>query len=991
MPSNKPSFHTVGEEYKGFKVTKVTDLHELHCHLIELTHKPSGASIMHIENDDPENLFCLSFQTIPTTSDGVAHILEHTVLCGSKNFPVKDPFFSMQRRSLNTFMNALTGSDFTCYPAATQVPKDFYNILKVYIDAVFHPILDERSFMQEGHRLEFAIPDDPQSPLEYKGIVFNEMKGALSAPTTRLNEIMNTALFPNLTYGINSGGDPKDIPSLTHMQLCNFHKEFYHPSRCLFFFYGNMPLKDHLDFIYDNILKDVKPVTPLQPIPPQPRFKEPKRLVKTYPFAQDEEEELQSLVGFGWLTCSVLEQQDLLALSIIEIVLMDTDASPLKKALLKSGLCKQTLCYMDGEISEIPLILMLKGCRAESADAAEKLIMDTLKSIVKNGVPHTAIDNAMHQLEIHRSEITGDHAPFGLSLFMRSALMKQHGGNPENGLKIHSLFDEVRASQKKNPHYFEDLIEKYLINNPHFVRATLVPDKALAAKEVDDEKAILAAIKAKLTPKESTAIVEKAAALATFQRRQEEVGPDILPMLHLDDVPRAARDFPLQREEAGNLTVFTHDCFTNGIVYADIIFDLPDIPEEDLTYARLLTTIISQVGCNGRTYSENLEYMQANTGGVGASMTFNLQAADHNKFSPSLYLRGKALYSKADKLFTLLGEMASGVDFNDVERLKELILKQYSALHSSLNQNALKYAVNLSASGLDVASKIANKWYGMEYYWAIEKLAKNFDDHAESFVEKLNELKSLMLGVGQPHLLITCDNEMYQKIKQADFYGLKSLQTRPYKPWKGNYAVEAHPSEGRIITSPVAFIGKTLQTVSYTHPNAPALSIAAFLLENLSLHTTLREVGGAYGGGATNSPMSATFYFYSYRDPNILSSLAAFDKALVEISKGDFDDQDLEEAKLELVQAMDMPVSPGSRGDLAYGWMREGKPLAVRQAFRDRALSLTKDDVIRAIKEHIIPKMPSASTVVYAGKELLEKENAKLIAQGKTPFPLENV
>lgn len=990
MDRKSKRFNAVGQQYHNFLISRIVDIPELQCHLTELVHIPTGAYVMHIGNEDPENLFCLSFQTIPTTSNGVAHILEHTVLCGSKKFPVKDPFFAMQRRSLNTFMNALTGADFTCYPAATQVSKDFYNLLSVYIDAVFHPNLNELSFMQEGHRLEFSTPSDPSTPLEYKGIVFNEMKGALSAPTTRLHEALNEAIFPNLTYGINSGGDPKDIPSLTYQQLLDFHEEFYHPSRCLFFFYGDMPLEGHLDFINDKILNEVTPLPPIPPIPLQPRFSEPRRVVKNYPIADEGEISNQALIAFGWLTCHILEQQELLALNILEIVLMDTDASPLKMALLKSGLCKQASCYTDSEISEVPVIVSLKGCNGENADLLEKLIWETLQTIVDQGIPLTSIENAIHQLEFHRSEITGDHAPFGLSLFMRSALLKQHGGLPEDGLKIHSLFDEVRRSNVQDPSYFGNLIKKHFLNNPHFVRVVLMPDKELAAQEVAEEKAVLTAIQEKLLSAERNALVKKAEELAVFQKRQEEnVDAEILPKLTLDDVPHVPRDFPLHQETVGNLTVFSHHCFTNDIVYADLIFDLPDIAEADLCTARLLTTLVTQMGCGHRSYVQNLEFIQANIGGVGASMTFNLQATDSTKFSPSLYLRGKALHRKAPKLFNLLGEMAANIDFNDIPRLKELIQKQYVALQGGLNQNALKYAINLSASGLDIPSKISSHWYGLTYYKEIEKLAKDFDLHAHSLVDNLNRLKISMLGVGKPQMVITCDAAMYDEIKRHEFYGLQHIQTNPYKPWKGMYPLHSVPSQGRIISSPVAFIGKVMKTVSYTHNDAPALSIAAFLLENMSLHTSLREQGGAYGGGASSSPMSANFYFYSYRDPNIVSSLLSFDNAVHHLVSEGIDPQDLEEAKLEMIQGLDMPVSPGSRGDIAYGLLREGKTLAMRQAFRDRVLSLTEDDVIHAVKQHIIAQMSTACVTVFAGKNLLEKENAKLIAQNLPPLLIE--
>lgn len=991
MTSKTTHFKSVGQEYKDFKVTKITDLHELHCQLIELVHIGSGAMVMHIENDDPENLFCLSFQTVPTTSNGVAHILEHTVLCGSKKFPVKDPFFAMQRRSLNTFMNALTGSDFTCYPAATQVPKDFYNLLDVYIDAVFHPNLTELSFMQEGHRLEFADPADPNSPLEFKGIVFNEMKGALSSGGSRLNEAISQALFPDITYGINSGGDPKVIPTLTYQQLCDFHKEFYNPSRCLFFFYGNLPLDKHLDFLKDNILDEATISPRLPPIPLQPRFKQPKRIIDHYPIAADDEIEDKTLIAFGWLTCHILDQEEILALSILEIVLMETDASLLKVALLKSGLCKQASCYLDSEITEVPIVLSFKGCNAESADALESLVRRTLEGIVKEGIPLNAIDNAIHQLEFFRSEITGDQAPFGLSLFLRSALLTQHGGDAESGLQIHSLFDKVRQRNIEDPSYFGKLIKKYFLDNPHFARVVLIPDKTVAAKELEEEKAALASLKENLTPQQTQKIISKAAELTAFQKKQEEIDLDILPTLTLEDVPHSPKVFALQHESFDNLNVYHHNCFTNEIVYVDLVFELPEIAEEDLSYARLLTTLVSQMGCNGRNYVENLEYIQANTGGVGAAFSFNLRSEDSNKFAPTLNIKGKALHRKTSKLFSLLGEMVFDVNLNDRDRLKEIIYKQYIALQSTLSQSSLKYAINLSATGLDIPAKIGNYWYGLEYFWTIEKLAKDFDAQAEWLINKLNNLKEQIFGVGKPDLVITCDAGMYNEIKSHHFYGLKNLEFKTGKKWTGNYPLVPMTSQGRIIASPIAFIGKVLKTIPYIHPDAPYLGLAAGLMDNLYLHTSLREQGGAYGGGAVSNAMSATFYFYTYRDPNILNSINAFDIAVKSLLEGDFDDIDIEEAKLEMIQGLDMPASPGSRGDIAYAALREGRPLELRQAYRDRILSATREDIIKAVARHIVPQMEESATIVFAGRELLEKENSKLAVMGLNPFPLESV
>jgi presequence protease len=991
MTSQSSRLRSVGQMYHDFRVTKAIEIPELQCFLRELTHEPSGAQVMHLENDDPENLFCLSFQTLPYNSNGVAHILEHTVLCGSQKFPVKDPFFAMNRRSLNTFMNALTGADFTCYPASSQVPKDFYNLLEVYLDAVFHPILKELSFLQEGHRLEFSQPSDPKTPLEYKGIVYNEMKGALSSASARLSEALNETLFPDVTYGYNSGGDPKSIPQLTYDELKQFYQNFYHPSRCLFFFYGNMPLEDHLDFIAKKTLNHHSKIPPLPPIPLQPRFKAPIYRELSYPIAPEEDPSEKAIIAFGWLTCHILEQQDTLALNILEIILMDTDASPLKMALLRSGLCKQATSFIDIEVNEIPWGITLKGCQPNHADILEKILRETLENICKTGISLQMIENAIHQLEFYRSEITGDHAPFGLSLFMRSALLKQHGADPTEGLMIHSLFDRLRQATLKDPNYFSHLIQKYLLDNPHYTRIIMRPDPQLGEREIEAEKQLLANIKASLSCHQIQKVVDKAAELANFQKQQEEEDVDILPKVSLTDIPLSAKDYPLIEEKVGELTVFHQNVFTNDIVYADLIFNLPNLDEDDLCYLRLFTIILTQVGCGSRSYQENLEYIQGNTGGVAAGVSLNMQATNHCQLSPTFHLRGKALHRKTPKLFSLLHEMVSKARIDDLDRLKEILFKNFTAMESRLNQSALKYAINLSASPLNVASKIANDLYGLNFYWKIRDIVKDFDNQGAQVLAKLQEIQSRVTCLNNPHLVLSCYGNMYDELKAHGFYGLKDIETSPYEPWKGRFPLTPLIPQGRLIASPVAFIGKVFPTVSYTHPDAPALNIAAFLFDNLTLHAKIREQGGAYGGGAVSNPLSGNFYFYSYRDPNIVSTFKAFEEAVQNILKGNFDDSDLEEAKLEIMQGLDSPISPGSQAEVAYGWLREGRTFDVRQTFRNKLLNLTRKDIIEAVERIITKQMGQGIPVIFAGNKLLERANQELTAEGKTPLLIEGI
>ena len=983
--------NTTSEKYNDFVVIKSTEITELQCILTEVVHTPTGAQIMHIGNDDPENLFCLSFQTLPNSSNGVAHILEHTVLCGSEKFPVKDPFFAMTRRSLNTYMNALTGQDFTCYPAASQVPKDFYNLLEVYLDAVFKPNLKNFSFMQEGHRLEFSNPNDPHSLLEYKGIVYNEMKGAMSSPISRLGETLNKAMFPDITYGYNSGGDPKEIPSLTYEELLEFHQQYYHPSRCLFFFYGNLPLVKHLDFIAEHTLNSAKKTVSLPPVPLQPRFTQPRYLHSYYPISPHEQTENKSMIGVGWLTCHILEQHELLALNILEIILMDTDASPLKMALLKSGLCKSASAYIDLDVNEIPFVIVLKGCNVDNAKEIESLVKRTLTRIVTEGIPLELVENAMHQLEFFRSEITGDQAPFGLSLFMRSALLKQHSAQPEEGLMIHSLFERLRQHLLEDPLYLTNLIQKHFIDNTHFVCVVQEPSKELEAQELAEERAALDKIRESMSKDQVQSLIKQASELEAFQKSQEEVDVDILPKLTLADVPVYAKDYPLSTETIKDFQIFHHSCFTNEIVYVDLVFNLPDLKEEDLAYARLFSLLLPQMGCGDRDYVKNLEFIQANTGGINSYLSLNPQAQDYNTIFPTFSLKGKALHRKVPMLFQLLYEMSTTPNFKDESRLKEVLQKHYTALESSLAQNSLRYAINLSASGLSIPSHITNLWYGLEYFWKIKDLAQNFDERRDFLINKLLEMKDKLLAIEKPDLILSCNAKTYDELKGNNFYGLLDMPLNPNQSWQAEFQLANTPSQGRVISSPVAFISKVFQTVPYVHKYAPALTIAAFLFDNLTLHAAIREQGGAYGGGAVNNVMSGQFYFYSYRDPNIFDSLEAFDKSIQMVLKGDFDDEDLSEAKLEMIQSMDSPISPGSRADLAYEWLREGKTLEIRQAFRDKLLTLNKNDIIEAVREVIVPRWNKGTTVAFASKELLERENVLLEAAHKSPLTIENI
>lgn len=956
----------------NYQVKKRVEIEELHCTLTELVHEKSGATVLHIGIDDPENLFCLSFNTYPSSSNGVAHILEHTVLCGSQKYPISDPFFEMTRRSLNTYMNALTGADFTCYPAASQVKSDFYNLLDVYIDSVFHPLLQRESFLQEGHRLEFEERNDPHSPLTFQGIVFNEMKGALASGEARLSEAIMEGLFPDLTYAFNSGGDPKEILNLTYEELKEFHKTFYHPSRCLYFFYGDIPLEEHLDYLDKHLLHQVEKKETIPVIPKQPRFSTPRHITKQYPIAENEESEEKNFFAIGCLTCSILDQEELLALNVIDMALMGSDASPLKSTLLRSGLCKQVDSFIDNEMSEIPFVLICKGCEEGAGEKITELTRKRLLEIAKEGLPEQAIEGAIHQLELSRTEIGNGHGPFGLTLFFRSALIKQHGGNPEDGLKVHELFDHLRT-RMKDKDYLSSLILKHFIDNPHRVYLMLEPNKKLAHQEEKEEHAKLEELAQKMTAEAKAKIIEDSQTLLKIQETPKKT--DLLPKVSVSDISRKEREFDLHVEE-GALTVHHHDCFTNSFLYVDLVYNLPAIAEEDLSILRLFTKLLPQVGCGGRDYLAHLDYMMEHTGGCYCSLDLNRMDENPKQIQPTLSLHGKALCRNKDKIFGLMRDMLLSADFTDKGRLHELMMQHYEALNSSIQHNALKYAVNLAASGYGAPSKILNRWYGLDYYHAIRELFENYN--ADHLIDKLQQIQNQVLCLEFPQLVIGCENKTLQEAKSAHFYGLEELPQKPSLPWKGNYPFSSVPSQGRLIASPVGFTATLFPTTPYSHPDTPCLSIAAEIMVNHVLHKRIREQGGAYGSGASNNTVAGQFYFYAYRDPNLQSSLDAFREAVEKIASGDFDEKEIEEAKLGIFQEIDAPVPPSNRADVTYFRRKGGRTPEKRQIYRERLLDANKAQIQTAAQSHLIPGLQQETTVVFGNKDFFEKEESTL-------------
>ncbi len=533
QPGLKP-----GDRLSGYSLKRVETLAEIRSVYFELEHDRTGARHVHIQNDDHENTFSVAFKTVPTDSTGVAHILEHTVLCGSRKYPVRDPFFSMLKRSLSTFMNAFTASDWTMYPFSTQNRKDFYNLMDVYLDATFYPTLGELNFKQEGIRLEPVPAADSGQPskLVYKGVVYNEMKGAMSSPDQVMARSLLNALYPDTTYSHNSGGDPAAIPQLTHSQLIAFHRRHYHPSNAYFYTYGDLPLAEHLAFIDRKVLTHFARIDPQTEVISQPRWPAPRTVTCPYPFDKGEDPAKKYQVCLAWLTADIQDTFEVLVLTLLEQILLGNSASPLRKALIDSGL-GTALSDAAGFVPDHRDTMFaagLKDVQQADADQVAAIIDGVLRGLAQDGVDRELVEAAIHQLEFHRKEITNTPYPYGLKLMLFFSGGWFHGGDPVRAFQFDADLDRIRAALAAEP-FFENRIRRYFIDNPHRVLFTLTPDQQMADAAEERVAAELAAIRAKLSAPEVEKIAADAEALVRLQEGVEDLS--VLPTLALSRYP----------------------------------------------------------------------------------------------------------------------------------------------------------------------------------------------------------------------------------------------------------------------------------------------------------------------------------------------------------------------------------------------------------------------------------------------------------------------
>ena len=916
---------------------------------------------IHLDADNDEKVFMVAFRTIPEDSTGVAHILEHTSLCGSKKYPVRDPFFMMIRRSLNSFMNAFTSSDWTAYPFATQNNKDFNNLLDVYVDSAFFPRLDPLDFSQEGHRLEI----DSENKLEIKGVVFNEMKGAMSSPTDQLWHGMSKHLFEETTYHHNSGGDPEKIIDLTHADLVAFHQKHYHPSNATFFTFGNVSIDDVHAHLEENVFQKFTPASEQLSIKPAKIFSRPVQATGTYqPLPGDEE---NHHVVVSWLLGDSHDPLNLLEKYFLSNILLDNSASPLRKALELSELGKAPSPFLGIEPSNKEIVFMagLEGVKKDKAKEVEELILSTLENLVTDGVPEDLINSSLHQLEISQREVSSGGMPYGLQLMLGCMNACIHHDNPLSMLDLDTNFKKLKTLISKKG-YLEELISSSLIKNQHRLNYELKPDPEFNQKLEDFFSSTLESKEKSLTDNQKGEINDLANALKERQEAVDDV--EILPKVTKQDIP-LKREYISESFTKNNRSVY--EVGTNGLIYSDFLFPCENLTPQELLFSSLYTFILTEVGFKKNSYEEIQALQSSVTGGISASFKMHTDAQDEPG-KMFLSISSKALEDNFDAMEELICNTQENARFDETSRILDLFNIFIARNEESLNQNGHILAMNSAASSLNTFSATAYQMSGLQMLNKSKEAISKIKNTSDA-IDLMNTLKSIHSKV--LHIPFKIFTACSPKALQDLSINFTDIQCNA----KQSLIAPIDEQIAWITGSQVCYCAEAFQGVSRNNPDAAALSVLATVLRNGFLHTAIREKGGAYGAGATNDTSTNTFKFFSYRDPKCAETFAAF-KDAIKWSKTSITDQHLEEAILGVVSSIDKPLSPVGEAKNDFNFNLEEISTKERLKMRQRVIDFKIKDLVRVSEKYLTK--PSKKSILAGEAYKKEASSLGLIVKG---------
>ncbi|KAJ8096805.1 peptidase M16C associated-domain-containing protein [Lipomyces tetrasporus] len=969
-----------GTKLHGYTVKRTKQVPELELLAVHLQHDKTGGEHLHVARDDKNNVFSIAFKTNPPDATGVAHILEHTTLCGSEKYPVRDPFFKMLNRSLSNFMNAMTASDYTFYPFATTNVVDFGNLREVYLDATLHPLLRQLDFTQEGWRLEHTDPNDPTSPLTFKGVVYNEMKGQMSDSSYLYYIRFQESIYPSLN---NSGGDPAKITDLTYNQLREFHAKNYHPSNSKVFTYGSFPLEEHLQHIDNTFSKfDLKTreIDVKYPI----ELNETKRVVVEGPIDPLADPARQYKTSLTWFMGPTDDVYEGLCLRVVTTLLTDGHASPLYQALIESDLGTEYSPNTGLDTSSPVNIFSvgLQGVKKEDLPVVEQTIRSAIQKTYDEGLDLNRVEAILHQTELSRKHKV---ANFGMNLLYSLTPGWFNKVDPLDMFEWNSVINRFREDLKK-PRFLESFLEKYLLDDEPSFSFSMVPSESYGETLRLEEQQRLSAKTANLTEEDKQEAYDLG--LKLLQKQEEKEDLSCLPTLHVKDIPLVFEIDEIEHSmTSANVPVQWRVTPTNGLTYFRALASLQDLPQHLHPYLPLFAESLTNLGTKTRSMASLEDEIKLKTGGISASVQVNTVATDMDTWKLGLMLTGYSLDKDVSELFRLMAVLLLETNYDNHEKLRTLIRGMTSGAADAIAGSGHAYARGVAASATTASSRLSESLAGMEQVKFMAYL-DSYDDASLPLISaKLKEIAVFAISNGALKVAITCgaDAVAVNEHAVAEFVDSLPAATTPRSVEPGTastltgFMPNALPQKTFYpMPFQVNYAGVCLRGVPYTHSDSAALQILANLLTHKYLHGEIREKGGAYGGGATYSGAGGIFSYYSYRDPNPLNTLTTVSRAGEWAVQNTWSARDLEEAKLSVFQGIDAPQSVASEGMIYF---LHGFDDYMRQARRSQLLDVGIADIKDAAERYLVGKDSETSVALLGTKqEWISNENKWRIA-----------
>ena len=962
------------EAHPAFIPVRQHTIDSLNIRVEQYEHRKTGAMHYHLAADNSENVFLVALRTVPQDSTGVAHILEHTALCGSERYPVRDPFFMMLRRSLNTFMNAFTSSDWTAYPFASQNRKDFDNLLDVYLDAVFFSRLDPLDFAQEGHRVEFAEAENPDSDLVFKGVVFNEMKGAMSSVSSVLWNTLCEHLFPTTTYHYNSGGDPQHIPDLGYDDLKAFYKSHYHPSNAIFMTFGDIPASQQQAVFEERALGRFDKLDQRIQVGAERRLSAPLKVRGNYAYDENGPTSRKTHIVMGWMLGESTDLEQLLEAQLLASVLLDNSASPLQQALetTELGQAPSPLCGLEDSMREMVFCCGIEGSEAEHAEALEAMVLGVLEKVAADGVDHERMEAVLHQLELHQREISGDGYPYGLQLILQALGCATHYSDPIAVLDLDPVIAKLRT-RIEDPGYIRDLARRLLLDNTHRVTLVMTPDTDLSARRDAAEAARLAGIRQRMDADACAEVVQLAKKLEARQRQVDDAS--ILPRVELCDVPESLPDLSYSQSNPAGLPITCYGQGTNGLVYQQVIAPLPLLEPPQLQVLPLYTQILTELGLGEADYLEAQHRQSATVGAINAFSSMRGAIDDEQSVSAYLALSSKALLRNTQEQSRLMRDTLETVRFDETARIRELVSQQRARRDQSITGNGHGLAMAAACAGMSPLSQLNHELSGLAGIRKLRALDDSLQDPEalRGFADTLAGLHRQILAMPRQLLVVAETDKTAAVAEQAAHTWGAGTQARDTDRFSLEGCRERR-AELWLTNTQVNFCARAYPTVAVQHPDAAALTVLGGFLRNGFLHRAIREQGGAYGGGASQDSGIAAFRFYSYRDPRLDETLQDFDDSVAWMLESKHDTRALEESILGVIGSLDKPGSPAGEAKQHFHNRLFGRSHEQRVHFRQQVLAVSLEDLRRVADTYLRPEL--ASTAVITNNSKLEATRA---------------